>query len=298
LKCLQGKTVLLVDDHPSSLAVLQQHVQGWGMHATLCSGGREAISILEKPNDTFDFVIIDAHMPDVDGFYVANFIKTLPSYMEGRATVIMMLSSTTHRTTIDKTPNLPISVYLYKPIMELDLLDALLKPFRQHVAKEISHFSPQQHSPCAAPDEGPKKNIKVLLAEDNVVNQRLAIRMLEKLGYSVTLAANGVEAVKAVEREGFQLILMDVQMPEMGGFEATARIREIERNTGKRTPIIAMTAHAIQGYREKCLEGGMDDYISKPIRMDSLRKTLEEFLSKYTHPDAHHHQSQHAALSH
>jgi CheY-like chemotaxis protein len=116
--------------------------------------------------------------------------------------------------------------------------------------------------------------------EDNVVNQRLAIRVLQKLGFDVTVADNGLQAVIICQRKTFDLILMDVQMPEMGGFEATAKIREIEARTQRRTPIIAMTAHAIQGYREKCLSGGMDGYISKPIRIETLRRTIEEMLAK------------------
>lgn len=126
-----------------------------------------------------------------------------------------------------------------------------------------------------------RRDFQLLLVEDNVVNQRLAIRVLEKFGYNVRLAENGLQAVAAVYQQKFDLILMDVQMPEMGGFEATTKIREFEsKSRGKRTPIIAMTAHATQGYREKCLEGGMDGYISKPIRTDVLKNVLESFLGK------------------
>jgi len=113
------------------------------------------------------------------------------------------------------------------------------------------------------------------LAEDNIVNQKVATRVLEKFGYSVTLAENGLKAVHIAQQQTFDLILMDVQMPEMGGFEATTRIREIESTTGRHTPIVAMTAHAIQGYREKCLKGGMDGYVSKPIHAESLKQTIE-----------------------
>jgi len=120
--------------------------------------------------------------------------------------------------------------------------------------------------------------VRILLAEDNAVNQKVAIRLLEKFGYSVVLAENGLIAVKMAEQQTFDLILMDVQMPEMGGFEATAKIREFEANLGRHTPIVAMTAHAIQGYSDKCLEGGMDGYISKPIHAATLKQAIEGFL--------------------
>lgn len=169
--------------------------------------------------------------------------------------------------------------YLNKPVGQSELLYALLTPFEKEPA----------HIPSLARDTSTggsqllnvqgKAKQRILLAEDNVVNQKLAIRLLERFGYSVTLAANGRQAVEAAREQQFDLILMDVQMPEMGGFEATAKIRELEKRRNKgHTPIVAMTAHAIQGYREKCLEGGMDGYISKPIHAESLKQTIESFI--------------------
>jgi len=150
-----------------------------------------------------------------------------------------------------------------------------MKPFK----KEVLHHPPSQQ-PVIEPVVPIKSDVKLLLVEDNVVNQKLAIRLLQKLGYNAKVAVNGKVAIAAVEAESFDLILMDVQMPEMGGFEATAGIRDLEAKTnGRRTPILAMTAHAIQGYREKCLEGGMDGYISKPIRVEALKKSNRRGIS-------------------
>ena len=191
----------------------------------------------------------------------------------------MMLASTAaQRGLVEQHADLPIAVYLNKPIFQRELFHALIKPFISKLTppppkEEIPVVQPVTKAPIPKEFKG-----RILLAEDNVVNQKLAMRMLEKLGYSVQLAENGLLAVQAYEKEQFDLILMDVQMPEMGGFEATAKIRDIEHKLGTRTPIIAMTAHAISGYREKCLEGGMDGYISKPILMDHVKKTIEEFL--------------------
>jgi len=184
----------------------------------------------------------------------------------------MMLSTNVQRGLIEQHEILNIRVYLNKPIIQGELLDALLSPY-----KKISHHA--QSQPVVLPVIPIKTNVKLLLVEDNVVNQKLAIRLLQKLGYNVKVAVNGRKAIEAVKKETFDVILMDVQMPEMGGFEATAGIRDYETKVvGRRTPIIAMTAHAIQGYREKCLEGGMDGYISKPIRVEALKKALEDVL--------------------
>jgi len=181
---------------------------------------------------------------------------------------------------IERHADLPISAYLNKPVGEIELLESLTRAL-QHPPTSTPVNEEESSSTETETVMSPQRSIRILLAEDNVVNQRLALRILEKFGYKVTVAENGIKAVQDFTQESFDLILMDVQMPEMGGFEATACIREIEKELHyKRTPIVAMTAHAIQGYREKCLENGMDGYISKPIQIASLRKVLEEFLHK------------------
>eukprot|EP01098_Paradermamoeba_levis_P002438 TRINITY_DN1282_c0_g3_i2.p1 TRINITY_DN1282_c0_g3~~TRINITY_DN1282_c0_g3_i2.p1 ORF type:complete len:354 (+),score=113.38 TRINITY_DN1282_c0_g3_i2:1026-2087(+) len=271
---LVGRRVLVVDDNATNRRVLKNLIQHWKMEAEEVDSGEDAIKLLsDETIKPFDYIILDTQMPDIDGFGVAQFVQSKPS-LAAKTSIIMMLSSTAQRGIVEKHTDLSISVYLNKPIGQNELYDALSKGF----IRESVHDTPQPPVPLLTPT--PHKHIKILLAEDNAVNQRLAIRVLEKLGYTVTLAENGLQAVAACEKEFFDLILMDVQMPEMGGFEATAKIRELESKKGIRTPIIAMTAHAIQGYHEKCLEGGMDGYISKPIHVETLKRTLEEILGK------------------
>ena len=279
---LESREILVVEDNPTTRRVLQQMLYHWGMKPTLVESGDAAIGLLQEGR-LFEYILLDIQLPDIDGFAVAHTIKTMQSTNEklSKCMIIMMLASTAQRGLVEQHSDLPISVYLNKPVFQRELMQALLKPFAKKiipmVPKEVKEEKPKE--PPTPPAVTPK-NGKILLAEDNVVNQKLAMRMLEKLGYNVHLAENGLKAVQAFEREEFDLILMDVQMPEMGGFEATTRIRELEHKLGRRIPIIAMTAHAISGYREKCLEGGMDGYISKPILMDQVKKTIEEFLAQ------------------
>jgi len=269
---LAERKILVVDDNATLRGVLTRDTKHWGMAVTDAGSGEEAINVLSQRTVNYDYILLDSQMPDIDGFGVAQFIKT-QRYQPPPA-IIMMLSSTAQRGIVEKHADLSISVYINKPVGHNELLEALTK----------SRFSKGSDNAPQAPKSvltpSANRGAKILLAEDNPVNQRLAIRVLEKFGYSVALAENGLQAVLASEREDFDLILMDVQMPEMGGFEATSKIREREAISGKRTPIIAMTAHAIQGYREKCLRGGMDGYVSKPIHVETLKRTLEEFLSK------------------
>jgi len=204
-------------------------------------------------------------MPGMDGFEVAGRIRQLSD--PGRPAV-MMLSSADRKGDTALCRELGVARYLTKPVKQSELLDAILLAFgsrRRDWARAGAGPAP------AAPAAGP---LRVLLAEDNAVNQRLAIRLLEKQGHQVTVANNGREAVEAVGRQAFDVVLMDVQMPEMNGFEASAAIREAERGTGRHLPIIALTAHAMKGDREHCLEAGMDDYLSKPIQARALAQAL------------------------
>jgi CheY-like chemotaxis protein len=170
---------------------------------------------------------------------------------------------------------LGIATYLIKPVTGSELFDALLKALGPKAAGEEA-IAPAP----AARSRREQRNWNVLLAEDNMVNQRLAVRMLEKWGCSVTVAADGTEALEAVSRQPFDFVLMDVQMPKMGGFEATRLIRERENHTGAHLPIIALTAHAMTGDRERCLEAGMDDYISKPIHPQELLEKVDNLLGQ------------------
>eukprot|EP01102_Stenamoeba_stenopodia_P010819 TRINITY_DN3294_c0_g1_i6.p1 TRINITY_DN3294_c0_g1~~TRINITY_DN3294_c0_g1_i6.p1 ORF type:complete len:1754 (+),score=492.81 TRINITY_DN3294_c0_g1_i6:239-5500(+) len=276
---LAEKTALIVDDNATNRRVLKQMLLNWGLHPTEIDSGKAAIDLLQQSSKPFEYILLDAQMPDMDGIGVAQFIKQCPSLAANKSTIIMMLSSTVQRGIIEQHADLSISVYLNKPIYQAELLDALIKHFhgKANESKQQDIGNPPKDSKST--EVVPRRDVNILLVEDNVVNQRLAIRVLQKLGFNVTVAGNGVQAVEVCQRKTFDIILMDVQMPEMGGFEATAKIREIEGGQ-RRTPIIAMTAHAIQGYREKCLEGGMDGYISKPIHVEALRRTIEETLAK------------------
>eukprot|EP01117_Protostelium_nocturnum_P003243 TRINITY_DN1419_c0_g1_i3.p1 TRINITY_DN1419_c0_g1~~TRINITY_DN1419_c0_g1_i3.p1 ORF type:complete len:697 (+),score=283.33 TRINITY_DN1419_c0_g1_i3:2401-4491(+) len=271
-KRFKGQSILIVDDNTTLRRVLKELAISWDMIPTEVESGEAAIALLSKPDAVpFDYILLDSQMPDIDGFAVAQFIKGHKQM--SKSAIVMMLSSTAQRGIVEKH-DLSISVYINKPIGQEELLDALAKPLFSNTANN------QPQAPVSVLTPSTTRGARLLLAEDNPVNQRLAIRVLEKFGYSVVLAENGLQAVAATERERFDLILMDVQMPEMGGFEATTRIRELEIVKGYRTPIIAMTAHAIAGYREKCLRGDMDGYVSKPIHVETLKRTLEEFLSK------------------
>jgi CheY-like chemotaxis protein len=222
--------------------------------------GEEAISKLKETS--FDLLLIDAQMPGQDGFEVVRFAQKLSRQPE----IVMMLGASELHADAGECRRLGVEEYVVKPVNESDLKSALHR-ILNGIGKE---------SPAAAPiPQSMVRRLTVLLAEDNFVNQRLAIRLLEKMGHSVTLAANGEEAVQAHAAGEFDVILMDVQMPEMNGFEATARIREREMKTGEHVSIIALTAHAIQGDRERCLTAGMDDYLSKPLNASALAEKLQ-----------------------
>jgi len=242
----------------------------WKMEPVLVESTQSAIEILsEKGMPPFEYILLDTD--GMGGFAMAKFLNEIN--ITDKTSIIAMLSSTAQKGVIEQHAGLSISVYLNKPIGQYELLETLLKPFKPQESHNLVDF------PGIMP-ESKTNNSRILLAEDNPVNQQLAIKVLEKLGYNVELAKDGREAVAIAEKKSFDLILMDVQMPDISGFEATKEIREMESKLDKRTPIIAMTAHAIQGYREKCLEGGMDGYISKPMHIDALKSTLEEFLSQ------------------
>jgi CheY-like chemotaxis protein len=218
----------------------------------------------------FPLVLLDCHMPDMDGFSVAAYIKKDPKLA---GAIIMMLTSGSQRGDAARCRELNISAYLVKPIQEADLLAAILKLLGQ--------VSPSASRPvlvtCHSLRES-RQRLRILLAEDNVVNQRFVARLLEKLGHTVVAAANGREVLAALEKQAFDLVLMDVQMPEMDGLETTRIIRKRERSAGTHLPIIATTAHAMKGDRERCLAAGMDGYVSKPIRVEELFEAVERLV--------------------
>jgi CheY-like chemotaxis protein len=207
-------------------------------------------------------------MPGIDGFELARRIQNSPS---AGGAIVLMLSSATHIDDAHKCRELGIWRYLVKPVFQHELLQTIL---------EASQTAGPRMSPAGARvTSGPAASqaLRILLAEDNPVNQKVTVRALERRGHTVLLAQNGHEAVKLASREPFDLILMDIQMPEMDGYEATAAIREMERRAGSHTPIVAMTAHAMQSDQDRCRAAGMDDYISKPIHLNELIQKVEQF---------------------
>jgi two-component system sensor histidine kinase/response regulator len=283
---LRDRRVLVADANDTSRRILSKTLLNWCMEPIVVDTVREAIQLyaesvmVQRP---FEYVLLVSQIPDaLEGLTIAQFTES--QIVARDTTIIVALSPTaTKRDLVSWHSCPPRCAYISKPVGQSELLGALLKPFDQEPISQPSsaNRTGQPHGPADGQRVQQKPRQRILLAEDNVVNQKLAIRLLERFGYSVTLADNGRKAVDIAETQSFHLILMDVQMPEMGGFEATAKIREHESKQaeqGRHTPIVAMTAHAIQGYREKCLEGGMDGYISKPIHAESLKQTIESFL--------------------
>ncbi len=250
--------VLVVDDNEVNRRLIEKTLRRWRTRLTLADSGQkalDAVTAAETRGEPFTLVLLDAHMPGMDGFEVA---RRLQSLTKSRSTLIMMLSSAGDAGDGTRSRELGITMTLVKPIGPSDLLRAIGQLLTRAPGSEF----PQ---PAAGPEPDSSQPRRILLAEDNPTNRILALRILEKRGHEVIVAENGKEAVDLLEQHAVDLVLMDVQMPVMGGFEATAAIRERERPTGRRLPIIALTAHAMKGDRERCIEAGMDDYISKPI---------------------------------
>jgi len=250
--------VLIVDDNPVNRRILHAQLTRWHMRPTAVESGLAALDALAaaaRAGAPFGLVLLDANMPHLDGFGVAERIRAQADLP--RAT-IMMLSSSGQYGDAARCRGLGIAAYLTKPIQAADLHDAICRVLDRSRPEALASSGGQ------APERATRP-LSILLAEDNVVNQRVAVGLLAKRGHQVTVATTGVEALAAFERRAFDVVLMDVQMPEMGGLEATAEIRRRERQGGARVRIVAMTAHAMNGDRERCLAAGMDDYLSKPI---------------------------------
>jgi PAS domain S-box-containing protein len=261
--------ILVVDDNASNRRILKDILTNWHMKPTLANSGAEGLDVLEQADskNSFALVLLDVHMPDMDGFAVAEQIRN--SHKQQGIKVIL-LTSASRPSDVARCRELGISDYLSKPIKQSELFDAIVTAMAEQGRKRERC---ENTSAFIQPSE---RSLRILLAEDNPVNQTLAMRILERLGHKVQVVNNGREALGRAQAEEFDLILMDVQMPEMDGLEATTAIREAEAATGKHLPIVAMTAHAMKGDREKCLSAGMDGYLSKPIRIDELKQAMSE----------------------
>jgi PAS domain S-box-containing protein len=282
---LRGLAVLIVDDNRTNRQILSELTERWEMKPVQAAGGEEALLKIAKAADEghpFPLVLLDTNMPGMDGFTVAEQIKKDPRFSK---TAIIMLSSAGRRGDGAKCEQLGIAGYLLKPIKQSDLLQGLMMAMGMSKLPKGQCRLVTRHTIREC-----RRHLRLLLAEDNPVNQKLAKRILEKWGHTVVVANNGREAIDLLEKTGesFDLVLMDVQMPEMGGYEATGIIREREKVSGGHMPIVAMTAHAMKGDREKTLESGMDDYVSKPINQDVLFDVIETVIAKKDALDEEH----------
>jgi PAS domain S-box-containing protein len=280
---LRGSRVLIVDDNRTNRRILEGMLSRWEMISVSVEEGQEALDALSgarAAGQPFSLILTDMHMPKMDGFTLIEQIRKRP---ELATATIMMLTSAGHRGDAARCQELGVAAYLLKPIRQSELREAIARVLGAHAQNGaiplITRFSLHD-------GRDPGASLRVLLAEDNPVNQRLAVRLLEKRGHHVVVAGNGAEALAAMEKQEFDLVFMDVQMPEMDGLEATAVIRGKEKITGKHQSIIALTAHAMKGDREKCIAGGMDGYLTKPIRTQELDDVLEDYIGRRAGPIA------------
>ena len=276
---LTNVRALIVDDNAANRGIFEGQLLRWGMQPVSVDGGEAAIQALTAAaarGTPFQVVLLDAQMPDVDGFEVAARMAAEPALT---GSTIMMLTSGGRYGDSTRCRELGIATYLTKPVKQADLFDGICR------ALDGATIRPTRVVAAPTPVTDGVRRARILLAEDNVVNQRVAVGLLERRGHRVTVAENGRAALEALSGQSFDVVLMDVQMPEMGGFEATARIRASEEGTGNRIRIVAMTAHAMTGDRERCLAAGMDGYLAKPIDPAALFAAVEDALPSSTPED-------------
>ncbi len=270
---LQDLPVLVVDDNATNRRILEEMIANWRMKPVAAVNGTAALKAMKRARaegNPFQVVLLDGHMPEMDGFEVAARVKKDPHL---RHATVILLTSAGRREDVRRAKTLGAAAALTKPVKQSELWDAIVTalhvPLQEKARLPVLPASvPVVHRP-----------LRILIAEDNPVNQQLALHLLERRGHSAVVAENGREAIAAMEKHKFDMVLMDVQMPEMGGLEATRAIREREKSTGEHVPIVAMTAHAMQGDREHCLEAGMDGYLAKPLDPKIFEQTVEGMAS-------------------
>lgn len=265
-------SVLIADDNATNRSVLQEMLTNWKMHPVVTSNGQEALNELARANAAghpYGLALLDLQMPDMDGFELTERIRQHPDY---RVKTLMMLTSEGQRGHAARCRELGVAAYLMKPVAQSELFDAIMTALGVSQQPLTTRHSLKEM----------RRRLNLLLAEDNAVNQTLATRLLSKLGHTVTVANNGIEAVQLWQHGSFDAILMDVDMPEMNGYDATLCIREQERQLGEgaHIRIVAMTAHAMQGAREECLLNGMDGYLTKPIDTEALWQELDSLVQR------------------
>jgi len=268
--------VLVVDDNLSTRDILEEMLENWNFKVKTSPSAGDAISLFDRAKSEgtpFAFTLFDAYLPGQDSFILLDYIKHAPELAK---TMIVMVGSRGSRGDASPWLKTGVPVYLSKPIKISELSEAMSKILGTRTPEKKTDVVPEKEKP----ETRAQTCYKILVVEDNMVNRKVAHFMLEKQGHDLTAVENGKEALNAMENGIFDLILMDVQMPVMDGFEATAAIRKKEETTGTHIPIIAMTAHAMKGDREKCLEAGMDDYITKPLNPEDVFQRIEEAMQK------------------
>ncbi len=282
---LEGVRVLIVDDHALSRRVLQEQISSWGMVSRVYATSQEALAALHEAQiagHPYQVAILNYYLSDMNGEELGRSIKKDPALQE---TLLVMLTSIGQRGDAKRMREAGFSAYLVKPVSPSLLFDALSTVWGtslEGIPTELITRHTLAES-LQTQQEPPVKIVRpiharVLVVDDNIVNQKMAVKMLEKLGCTTEVADNGLEAVKRVGKSTYDLVLMDCQMPEMDGYEATAKIR-LQESSSKHTLIVAMTAHAMKGDRERCLKAGMDDYIAKPIKKENLFEMMEKWIS-------------------
>ncbi len=274
LTALRGTRVLITDDNATNRFILSEMTKNWGMVASDASDAGKAIDALrdaQRQGQPYRILISDVNMPEVDGCTLLEAVREDP---EISRTAVIMLTSGARPGDVQRCERLGIVARLMKPVVQAELLDAI------GMAVGVGERQAEADAADATPPAQAVSPLRVLLAEDSLMNQRLAVALLEKEGHHVEVAKNGRQVLEMLDRGSFDVILMDVEMPELDGYAATEQIRQREAGTGQHIPIIAMTAHAMKGDRERCLAAGMDDYIAKPIRGLQLMELLQRVLKR------------------
>jgi CheY-like chemotaxis protein/HPt (histidine-containing phosphotransfer) domain-containing protein len=264
---LTGKRLLVVEDNDTNRHIIRQRAEQWGMAVEECTSGSDALKLFAQ-NQSFHAAMIDLQMADMDGFAIAEEIRKLPN---GPILPILFLSSIRLRSDDMRPADCGVTVFVYKPIRPVQLLDGLCRAMSVQLQREK-----KSHAPLLDATLAERLPLRILLADDNPINQKVGISVLQKLGYRADVAHNGMEVIRALEQKPYDILFMDVQMPEMDGLECTRQI--CQRWTRDRRPVvIAMTGNALMGDREKCLAAGMDDYVAKPVRIYELQTALERW---------------------
>ena len=272
---MAGCRALVVDDNDTNRRILTEVLHGWSVDVTGAADGEAAlreVQAAQQHGRRFDILLVDVHMPGMDGFALVGELQTRYGIA---GTAVLMLTSDRRPGDSARCRALGVAHHLIKPIQH----DELRRAVNALIDERDGRAAPAPRAATAAADAPPQRRLRVLVAEDNAVNQRLASAMLGRLGHEVVIAPDGAEAVAAVADSRFDVVFMDVQMPTMSGFDATAAIRAAERGSDVHVPIIAMTAHAMSGDRERCLDAGMDDYITKPVSLATIDGALRRLFA-------------------